>query len=204
MLAILALPSTCHRTHAAYYYLPALGFTTPSMKVLCGMEFALLLMLVACAAETDSSKRLQVAPRLDPTYDEKLGKEGTIDPGSMKTDVITCKLKDCDHMCVCQKIVWELYMRPGLEKQPATTMCQEWAEGKRMEESCIPKCVALAHLVYAVAGTDENVCLSAVAEVRVTIPSFKAIKATLKRVAKRSKARKATKVTKTALRRRGR
>jgi hypothetical protein len=97
--------------------------------------------------------------------------------------VITCKLKDCEPMCVCQKLVWELDMRPGLEKQPATTMCNEWAETKRMEDKCIPKCVALAHNVYAVAGADENICLSAVAEVRLTIPKFKAVGAELVHVA---------------------
>ena len=30
-------------------------------------------------------------------------------------------------------------MRPGLDKQPSITMCGEWAESKRIKESCVPK-----------------------------------------------------------------
>ena len=56
----------------------------------------------------------------------------------------------------------------------------------------IRKCVALAHNVYAVAGADENICLSAVAEVRLTIPRFAATAADLVPVAAEKRALRST------------
>ena len=43
-------------------------------------------------------------------------------PPTTRQDVVTCKLKECEPMCVCQKIVWSLEFNPALRESPTKTV----------------------------------------------------------------------------------
>eukprot|EP00947_MAST-08B_sp_MAST-8B-sp1_P004101 g4101.t1 len=81
-------------------------------------------------------------------------------------DVVTCKLKDCEPMCVCQKIVWSIEFNPTLREAPTKTLCNTWLERKLIEDKCITKCISLSQNVLASAGADDFACFSAVAEIK--------------------------------------
>jgi hypothetical protein len=84
-------------------------------------------------------------------------------PPSMEFDVLTCSLKECNPMCVCQKILWaqDINFGQGMPtynpSSPTDQICYKWSDEGQMKPDCEPICLAISQVVDAAAGTDPYV-----------------------------------------------
>ena len=147
----------------SFFFRRSLGPLPPRALLLV---FALLLVsptesgpATATTTTTTTPPRGPMWPDIAPVHDGHAATEP-----AQHIDVVTCDVRACNHMCVCQKLVWFLDFNHPKDDWPMSMVCNKWIAEHKMFPGCGPPCLAMAQMIDAAMGTDPYVCQRAVME----------------------------------------